>query len=958
MISEEFLELVLPDDYGDHNYSYCIFGLEDVGNGKSKSSQFWTSSIADAAKIAKELDAKKVNAYYAIADYKKDVYERYKAGDRKGLRTSENVCRFSTLSYDIDVGKKNNSYDELSKALSELKRVTKENNLPIPLIVGSGSGLHIHYCLDNPIVKDQWLSLAGRLKTLFTTSGLIIDPVVSTDASRVLRVVGTHNYKNKGKVPVTVLFKGDAPHTYEFWDSLLGSVEGEKVEEVEEEPQVPDVVMEEEEFIPEAHISYSFTTATKKCMQLKYLIENPKEQPEPLWWAALSIAKYCDNSKEAIKVLSDKYPGYDPEETRKKVEGIKGKPHTCKKFEMLNPDLCVRCSYKDAINSPIALAKTLKGIDAPIPVTDTSDRTGSIIDYEIPVPPKPFTYIEGEGVYQEGPPEKGSKQPSINKVYDYALFVEKRLEDAQDGMLAQIRFKLPKDGTRDFIVSIADLNSTRKFDVLSKYGIIADNEKQKGRIMVYLNSWLKFLEKTEKLTQAYNQMGWGNNGQSFVLGDREFTAGGCKPTPKNMVLSRYSHKFSHVGELDKWRHAIHKLYARDGEECRRFVLGFGLACPLFKYTNVNGGLLHLRSDGSGKSKSATILSANSIWGHPKGLAMKGADTPNSWLQRLGIYQSIPLCIDEITNLDPREASKFVYTLSDGEGINRLKGSENAERINNIFWQTGTITTANSSLTDLLTSEKATPEGELMRMLQFEFEDNNLTDEENGEYVSTLFHNHGVAAEVIVPYLIGHPEESKARVHAMIKRIREDGKFTNKERFWVAMAGIGMVGVELGNDLGIWDFDIQTTYEWLLQELINQKKTPKGMVKNAEESLSMFLTEHLNSTLIIMSKANRRDTMSFNEEDIIHRPTNSIVVRDEPDTNQMFIHTRALRNWCTKKQIDYNSMVSSLRSRGVCHKKATYVRLGTGFIKAPSLYCLTIDSGKFDVPIGDQKDEGN
>ena len=835
MIPKHFLETVLPDDYGDGEYSYCIFSLQHTGEKKSISNQYWASSISEAAKIAEDLDSKRIDAYYAIADYKKEVYEKYKKGERKNLRIAENACRFSTLSYDIDVGKVKNSYAELPEALKELRRVVEDNDLPMPLIVGSGSGVHIHYCLEAPIEKEQWLSLAGRLKVLFINAGLVIDPVVSTDASRVLRIVGTHNYKKGGKVPVRIIAEGDGSHTYEFWDSILG-----KVEEVKEVEQPVDIIPEDNTTpILSEHINYDFNTAVNKCNQLNDLVKNPKDQSEPLWFAGLSIALYCDDKEGAIKKLSEGYPDYTPEETKKKVINIKGKPHTCKKFEALNPELCIKCAYKDSINSPIALAKTLKGIKKPILVRDTLEKIGTVIEYNIPVPPKPYSYVEGQGVWMEKPPDAKNKKPRFICVYDNPLFMEKRLEDSEEGMLAQIRFKLPKDGTRDFTISFADLNGKSKFDVLSKYGIVVERENQKGEIVGYLNAWLKYLEKTEKVTKAYNQMGWGNNAQSFVLGDREFTAGGCKPTPKNMTLSRYAHKFSYAGELDKWKQAINKLYAREGEEYRRFILGFGLACPLFKYTNVNGGLLHLRSDGSGKSKSATILSVNSIWGHPKGLAMKGADTPNSWLQRLGIYQSIPLCIDEITNLDPKEASKFVYTLSDGEGINRLKGSENAERINNIFWNTGTITTANSSITDLLTYEKATPEGELMRLLQFEFKDNNLSDEENGDLINELFENHGVAAEVIVPYMIGHPEECKEKVQSMIRQIRKDGDFTNKERFWVAMAGIGMTGVELGNDLGLWRFDVQSTYEWLLAELISQQNTPKGMVKTAEESLVYF-----------------------------------------------------------------------------------------------------------------------
>ena len=96
----------------------------------------------------------------------------------------------------------------------------------------------------------------------------------------------------------------------------------------------------------------------------------------------------------------------------------------------------------------------------------------------------------------EKPPDAKNKKPRFICVYDNPLFMEKRLEDSEEGMLAQIRFKLPKDGTRDFTISFADLNGKSKFDVLSKYGIVVERENQKGEIVGYLNAWLKYLEKT------------------------------------------------------------------------------------------------------------------------------------------------------------------------------------------------------------------------------------------------------------------------------------------------------------------------------------------------------------------------------------------------------------------------------------------------------------------------------
>ena len=91
-----------------------------------------------------------------------------------------------------------------------------------------------------------------------------------------------------------------------------------------------------------------------------------------------------------------------------------------------------------------------------------------------------------------------------------------------------------------------------------------------------------------------------------------------------------------------------------------------------------------------------------------------------------------------------------------------------------------------------------------------------------------------------------------------------------------------------------------------------------------------------------------------DSDIIHKPSANIVIREEPDTKRLYINSRSLRNWCSKKQIDYTFMVKNLRNNGVCFKEPKYIRLGKGYIKSPPVSCLILDSDKVDSV---DKDEG-
>lgn len=46
-------------------------------------------------------------------------------------------------------------------------------------------------------------------------------------------------------------------------------------------------------------------------------------------------------------------------------------------------------------------------------------------------------------------------------------------------------------------------------------------------------------------------------------------------------------------------------------------------------------------------------------------------------------------------------------------------------------------------------------------------------------------------------------------------MREQVNFGSSERFWVTMGYISLTGLHIGNELDIWDFDIDKTYTWLV-----------------------------------------------------------------------------------------------------------------------------------------------
>ena len=110
--------------------------------------------------------------------------------------------------------------------------------------------------------------------------------------------------------------------------------------------------------------------------------------------------------------------------------------------------------------------------------------------------------------------------------------------------------------------------------------------------------------------------------------------------------------------MEKWTKAIQQLYSRDrtglkageedGEETKGFVMGYGLASPLFKFTPIRSALLHMVSGTTGSGKTSTLRAVASIWGHPKDALSQGGDTTFSWFQKqcLSLYTVCHMVKDE------------------------------------------------------------------------------------------------------------------------------------------------------------------------------------------------------------------------------------------------------------------------------------------------------------------------
>jgi hypothetical protein len=179
--TEEFLSLVLPS----HGTRVLV---EFTAAGKVHHVFDEGTSYAEMADDALMYDAAGHTVYMAMGGFAPQTITRFKG------RSADNARWFKSLWIDIDAGpgKDYTTQKDAARALVEFVEV---QSLPWPTLVDSGHGLHVYWPLDEEVPVAAWQIYAEKLKALAVRSGLHIDTSCTADAARILRPVGTHNYK-------------------------------------------------------------------------------------------------------------------------------------------------------------------------------------------------------------------------------------------------------------------------------------------------------------------------------------------------------------------------------------------------------------------------------------------------------------------------------------------------------------------------------------------------------------------------------------------------------------------------------------------------------------------------------------------------------------------------------------------------------------------------------------------
>jgi hypothetical protein len=590
------------------------------------------------------------------------------------------------------------------------------------------------------------------------------------------------------------------------------------------------------------------------------------------------------------------------------------------------------------IKSPIVLGKKLKEAEV--------DDEGNYVDtvtapaLELPnapqtqyvIPKYPFPYVRGAngGVYIRTENEDG--QMDEVRIYHNDLYVVKRIVDPEVGESLVMRLHLPRDGVREFTVPMTAATSKDEYrKMLAMKGVAGVKIEL---LMAYTNAWINELQAKSTADNAHTQFGWADdNMDAFILGNQRITATGIEFNPPATQTVSMFPFFEPKGSLEVWKENL-GLWNDDRFFLQQFALGMGFGSVLMEFMNTKCGTVSFYHKDSGMGKTLLLQAAAGIWGDPEELVIDKDDTYNFKMNRAAVYHSLPLGIDEITNMSPRQMSDLVYQGTSGKQRGRMSASANVERHRGGSWSLLMGYTANTSIVERISMAKAMPKAEAQRVLECKVErifdavkDKELTD----NFERNILNNYGHAGPLFVQYVMRNLEACRKLTADIQKRVDTVAQLKSENRFWSGTIGAVIAGLLIARKADLIPFDVQKIFKWATTDLIGQnKRNIEEMSGSVLDIMDDFFTENISYILQIKSTMDNRATQGNGLDELVipeQVARGKLIARYETDTKLFFVKPKPLKEWCGELQYNYSHLLGEIMKH--CEGKRSKVRLTKG-----------------------------
>ena len=877
------------------------------------------------------------DVYFAVNTLKEDK--------TKGARVHENMGWSRSLFLDLDVEPtgKGGKYKTQKAAVGALEEFCANVGLPVPTLVSSGYGVHCYWRFDTDISVSAWLHYAELLHRLIMHWNFKADPNCIKDQSRVLRIPGGLNFKNRD-APKRVVVKYEAGEvtTTDIWDILIDACEASDISTDTTQKAVGKTVGSvgaggnlagPEEFsgkVPE----YAQLLAT--CAQVQFIEEHGGALERSHWHKGLlGLIRRCSDGREHCHRLSKKnYPDYDYDEVELKIgeqemAGIG--PTSCAVMaEVANNGLCKGCAFAGRTVSPINtpfVPKLLSPTELPAPAVNMA--ANAVFVFTPPPMPDGYQWVTTEKdksgnkalVGVGSPKEMEDGTTRLIQFLDYVLFPISRQQNISgDGDQHIWCVHVPNEEPKTFVIPSYMLNDQRDLSkVLLGQGIYVDAPFFR-QVQAYMSAYVKRLQRDNKPEQKYLHYGWVDENTGFIIGDRKIMKGG-KVVPVQCsggaaeLLERFTLK--RKGELALQIEAM-KYFTRHNKPSEQFYILCSLASPLIHMLDNYYGCTVNAAGPTGGGKSGLMMAATSMWGNPRNCYMSGVHkegaTPKARLNGLFSMWSMPFALDEISGIEPEDARSLTYMATQARPRDKLtKGSQlqigtgaSASNDDEDFRSNLLLTNSNGSLHSRLSEGSVVGAATSARVIEIDYPI--LTPEEKlqgDDAIPLLYRNYGHIGELFIRYVVDNYDEVKTQVREKAKEIDKKYGVKLAERFLSSVAPCVFIASIIARKLGLLDFNEQAIIDWLM---IDQLNRIRGVIEMEYVTPVAALSDFINESTANFVLVNEFQGKVLDPKVPTYK---AIHGRYEKRSGKLYISSEALHTYFARKRLPRKEFLNAL-----------------------------------------------
>jgi hypothetical protein len=802
------------------------------------------------------------------------------------IRLASNAMMLKSFFIDVDFGKASgNSYATAEEALVNLMAFIAKVGLPKPtMIVHSGGGFHVYWCVSRALTPDEWLPIAFALAEATKAHGLKCDTQCTVDSVRVLRIPDTFNRKQEPARHVRFIgprldfdYSLDriATPLLPYAGKHTPTATGPAVDRSLFPPRtVPAFVSELAASLDDLYPDSDLDLVLTSCGFLADAVATGGANlNNPLFNLVNLICTFTKGGRADAHRMAKGHANYDPNSTytdeffdrkdRERRERGLGWP-SCATISATGSTACKGCPQlalgKSPLNfeqrpAPTAFTGTAaiaqqaaQGVAAHAVIATTAGGFGTA--QTSPTGPAQLSSSSSGSSQNQstgllGPvTSQGNDLPS-GYLRDANGIVSRVMVDPNNPSL-QISHPISKypmlnawiqsDPMTLHFDSQVEIGRVAQVDiefeaiggmemrkVLQRQGfMLIQNDKHSGEFFV---SWVQKLQAM-KASVASAPFGWQDkNGQTegFIFGGQLWTPNGNSPsaTANPVINQQYKPK----GSDAYWMDAV-QLVTSQGRPDLEAIVASAFAAPLVMFTGHLGMLMSAYSKESGIGKSTALRIAQAVWGDPIRAVQSLSDTQNSVMKKIGEVRSLPIYWDELkTDEDTKKFVNMTFQIAQGKEKSRL--NQHAQMKEPGHWQTLVVSASNDSLIDHVTQQTQTTLAGLYRIFEYtvvpSLTPSGVDTSEATIRLSKLNTNHGAVGLKYAAWLGANFPQIEKDMALISKELNIETASVQEERFWISLIACILLGARYANMLGYSVLDEGALKSFMLNSLDTMRK---------------------------------------------------------------------------------------------------------------------------------------